>query len=99
MTWYEALKVKSPQAIKVLPETIKSVPGTDALRYPAYSNYSFDNISEITIGDNNGVLVKDAGDVFIPLNEDILLYIKLDPSAYFSNPIVNAIISSVKVKR
>ncbi len=97
-SWYKDLLAKKPLAIQVFPQTVKSVPGTDALDHPFYFNYDFNKVSEIDTPNGKGIVIRredhDAN-VIVPLGNGELVLVVISPTYLVDDPIFKTIFSSI----
>jgi hypothetical protein len=100
-SWFDDLLLKKPAALRVLPQTIKSIPGTDGLDQPFYYNYDFSNMSEIeTPGGKELIITRENNDanVIVPLSNGNLVLVVISPTYLTQDPIFKAIFSSITDK-
>lgn len=101
MAWFNAVKAKNESAVKALPITIKSVPGTDGLDYPVYYNYDLKEMREIDTDSGKGIILpaRDSNpntSIVIPINDRDVVLVLLSPANLYKDPIIKAILASIK---
>lgn len=99
LSWYNAVKAKNKNAVKVLPSTIKPVSGTDGLLYPAYSGYNLDQmvLREATEGGGLAFFKDESdGNILIPLDNQDLILVVFSPWNLSDSPVFKEILRSIK---
>lgn len=101
--WLNDLRAKKPLAVKVFPETIKPVPGTDDLKYPFYKDIVLEKIREKTLGENTVVVAETINNnipldtfLLIPAGQNVIR-ISSHPIYVYTDPLAEAVVSTIEV--
>ncbi len=98
ISWYKDTLMKNPRALKVYPQTIKSVPGRDEQRGPQYAFFDFKTMSIFDAQGGKGLIFPvDQSDsvVIVPLDNQNLVLVVISPKYLTDDPIFKAIFASI----
>ena len=100
--WYNAVKEKNQESI-IPPQNSKISTPEAGLVNPLYSDYNLNTLEPIKTSEYEGVVATTTTtgvkNVLIPVNESDLLYIVLDFGYLYDDPLIKAVINSVKVNK